>query len=101
MMADSLQGPYLYRLLHGYQLIQVQLLHAQIPRLSYHPQSQIAALYIATFTSSMLFGPMLGGLADKYGRRQVWLFHSWLWTNADSHSLPSCTASPRAQLVCC
>lgn len=53
MFSDALQGPYLYRLLHHYQLI----------------PTQIAALYVCSFMSSMIFGPFLGGLADRYGRK--------------------------------
>jgi MFS family permease len=54
MLADWVQGPYLYRLYahHGFL------------------EEQIASLYIVGFSSSMLSGPFLGGLADRYGRKR-------------------------------
>lgn len=54
MMADWLQGPYLYRLYAHYGYL----------------EDDIATLYIVGFSSSMLGGPLLGGLADKYGRKR-------------------------------
>ena len=53
--ADWLQGPYLYRLYEEYGF----------------QQHDIAALYIVGFSSAMLFGPLLGGLADTYGRKRL------------------------------
>eukprot|EP00045_Choanoeca_perplexa_P015643 m.199918 g.199918 ORF g.199918 m.199918 type:complete len:457 (+) comp17046_c0_seq5:130-1500(+) len=63
-MADWLTGPYLFRLLQerGY-------LH-----------EQISALYICGYASSMLFGPMLGGLADRYGRKQMCVTFCWIYS---------------------
>eukprot|EP00049_Salpingoeca_infusionum_P006105 m.101465 g.101465 ORF g.101465 m.101465 type:complete len:454 (-) comp13199_c0_seq3:522-1883(-) len=53
MFADWCQGPYLYRLFHHYGFL----------------EEQIAALYITGMVSSILLGPTLGGMVDKYGRR--------------------------------
>eukprot|EP00730_Choanoeca_flexa_P019191 TRINITY_DN9366_c0_g1_i2.p1 TRINITY_DN9366_c0_g1~~TRINITY_DN9366_c0_g1_i2.p1 ORF type:complete len:498 (+),score=67.35 TRINITY_DN9366_c0_g1_i2:122-1615(+) len=63
-MADWLTGPYLFRLLQerGY-------LH-----------EQISALYICGYASSMIFGPALGGLADRYGRRQMCITFCWIYS---------------------
>eukprot|EP01116_Phalansterium_solitarium_P013196 TRINITY_DN3036_c0_g1_i2.p1 TRINITY_DN3036_c0_g1~~TRINITY_DN3036_c0_g1_i2.p1 ORF type:complete len:255 (-),score=109.50 TRINITY_DN3036_c0_g1_i2:107-871(-) len=53
MGADWLQGPYVYALYDKYG----------------YDKSQIAYLFIAGFMSSMLFGTVVGSLADKYGRK--------------------------------
>ena len=53
MMADWLQGPYVYALYHAYGF----------------SKGQIGQLFIVGFGSSMIFGTFVGGLADKYGRR--------------------------------
>eukprot|EP00048_Salpingoeca_helianthica_P000601 m.42709 g.42709 ORF g.42709 m.42709 type:complete len:441 (+) comp10691_c0_seq1:279-1601(+) len=55
MLADWLQGPYLYRLYEHYGFL----------------REQIAALYICSIMSSMVSGPLLGRLADQYGRRML------------------------------
>eukprot|EP00050_Salpingoeca_kvevrii_P008458 m.303038 g.303038 ORF g.303038 m.303038 type:complete len:480 (-) comp15627_c0_seq1:73-1512(-) len=55
MLADWLQGPYLYR---------VYAEHGYLPE-------QIAGLYICGYLSAMLFGPLVGGWADRYGRRRM------------------------------
>eukprot|EP00055_Hartaetosiga_balthica_P010147 m.42431 g.42431 ORF g.42431 m.42431 type:complete len:240 (+) comp7057_c0_seq4:83-802(+) len=54
-LADWLQGPYLYRLYEHYGFL----------------PEQIAVLYICGFSSSMVMGPFLGGMADIYGRRRM------------------------------
>ncbi|EGD83416.1 hypothetical protein PTSG_04024 [Salpingoeca rosetta] len=64
MMADWLQGPYLYRLYEHYGFL----------------EEQIAALYISGFVSSMLFGPLLGNLADRYGRRRLCITFCYLYS---------------------
>ncbi|KAJ3062567.1 hypothetical protein HDU98_001558 [Podochytrium sp. JEL0797] len=53
MLADWLQGPYVYRLyeIYGYN------------------QDQIAQLFVAGFGSSMIMGTVVGSLADSCGRR--------------------------------
>ena len=53
VLADCMQGPYLWRLVHEYGFL----------------PSQIAALYVCSFTSSLFFGPVLGVLSDKLGRK--------------------------------
>lgn len=53
MMADWLQGPYVYALYREYGF----------------EKAQIAHLFIAGYVSSMLFGTVAGSLADKLGRR--------------------------------
>lgn len=55
MMADWLQGPYVYALYDSYGF----------------EKEQIAHLFIAGFGSSMLFGTFVGALADKYGRKRM------------------------------
>lgn len=55
LLADWLQGPYLYRLYDHYGYL----------------QSQIAALYIVGYLTAMLSGPMLGGVADRQGRKKL------------------------------
>ncbi len=57
MLADWLQGPYLFRLYEEYGYL----------------HSEIAALYITGFATSLTLGPMLGGLADRYGRKRMCL----------------------------
>lgn len=53
MMADWIQGPYVYALYDHYGF----------------SKGQIGQLFIVGFGSSMLFGTVVGGLADKYGRK--------------------------------
>lgn len=53
MMADWLQGPYVYALYDQYGFT----------------KGQIGQLFIVGFGSSMVFGTVVGGLADKYGRK--------------------------------
>ena len=53
MAADWMQGPYVYALYDHYGF----------------DKEQIAHLFIAGFGSSMLFGTVVGALADQHGRR--------------------------------
>jgi len=53
MAGDWLQGPYVYALYQYYGFT----------------QGDIARLFIAGFGSSMIFGTVVGSMADKYGRK--------------------------------
>eukprot|EP00245_Coleochaete_scutata_P007785 TRINITY_DN23552_c0_g1_i1.p1 TRINITY_DN23552_c0_g1~~TRINITY_DN23552_c0_g1_i1.p1 ORF type:complete len:468 (-),score=73.65 TRINITY_DN23552_c0_g1_i1:548-1951(-) len=53
MAGDWLQGPYVYALYQHYG----------------YDKGQIGQLFIAGFGSSMVFGTIVGSLADKYGRK--------------------------------
>ena len=53
MMADWMQGPYVYALYAHYGF----------------SKGEIGQLFIMGFGSSMVFGTIVGGFADKYGRR--------------------------------
>eukprot|EP00002_Diphylleia_rotans_P039259 TRINITY_DN9073_c0_g1_i1.p1 TRINITY_DN9073_c0_g1~~TRINITY_DN9073_c0_g1_i1.p1 ORF type:complete len:432 (+),score=78.36 TRINITY_DN9073_c0_g1_i1:54-1349(+) len=53
MMADWLQGPYIYALYQSYG----------------YEMQDIATLFIAGFLSSGVFGTFVGSVADKFGRR--------------------------------
>lgn len=53
IMADWMQGPYVYALYDSYGF----------------DMQAIAILFIAGFGSSAVFGTFVGGLADRYGRR--------------------------------
>lgn len=53
MMADWMQGPYVYALYDHYGF----------------SKGQIGQLFIVGFGSSMVFGTVVGGFADKYGRK--------------------------------
>mmetsp|Transcript_8659 Transcript_8659/g.22393 ORF Transcript_8659/g.22393 Transcript_8659/m.22393 type:complete len:450 (+) Transcript_8659:55-1404(+) len=57
LFADWLQGPYLYRLYERYGYL----------------QQQIAALYAVGYVAAMVSGPLLGGMADKHGRKKMCL----------------------------
>ncbi|KAF5825550.1 molybdate-anion transporter MOT2, partial [Dunaliella salina] len=50
---DWLQGPYIYALYEHYR----------------YKVGDIGRLFIAGFGSSMVFGTLVGAMADKYGRR--------------------------------
>jgi len=56
--ADWLQGPYVYALYEAYGFV----------------KQDIALLFIAGFSSSMLFGTFIGSIADKYGRKNMCIF---------------------------
>ena len=60
MFADWLQGPYVYELYVSYGF----------------SQSQIAELFVCGFGSSMIVGTMVGGLADKLGRKVMCIMYS-------------------------
>ena len=53
MLSDWLQGPYVYKLYKDLGF----------------GKEEIAALFIAGFGSSMVFGTFVGAVADKYGRK--------------------------------
>jgi len=53
MMADWMQGPYVYALYDSYGF----------------DMQAIGILFVAGFGSSAVFGTFVGGLADRYGRR--------------------------------
>ncbi|XP_023239933.1 molybdate-anion transporter-like [Centruroides sculpturatus] len=55
LFGDWLQGPYVYKLYSHYGFA----------------ESQIAALYIVGFGTSMLLGTCVGTLADRFGRRRM------------------------------
>lgn len=59
MAGDWLQGPYVYRLYEHYGF----------------ERGDIGRLFIAGFGSSMIFGTIVGGLADKHGRRRAALIY--------------------------
>ena len=54
MLSDWLQGPYVYALYHEYGF----------------SAAQIAQLFVAGFSSSMVAGTFAGGVADKWGRKR-------------------------------
>jgi len=55
MFADWLQGPYVYALYDYYGFA----------------KEDIALLFIAGFSSSMIFGTFIASVADKYGRKKI------------------------------
>lgn len=63
MMADWLQGPYVYALYEAYGF----------------SRSDNAMLFICGFGSSAIFGTFVGGLADKLGRRKFALLYCVLY----------------------
>lgn len=60
MFSDWLQGPYVYELYVSYGF----------------SQAQIAELFVCGFASSMVVGTLVGGLADKYGRKVMCIMYS-------------------------
>ena len=60
MFADWLQGPYVYELYVSYGF----------------SQAEIAELFVCGFASSMIVGTMVGGLADKLGRKVMCVMYS-------------------------
>lgn len=59
MFSDWLQGPYVYELYVSYGF----------------NQQEIAELFVCGFGSSMLVGTIVGGLADKYGRKVMCILY--------------------------
>ncbi len=55
MMSDWLQGPYVYALYKAYGFSKLE----------------IGQLFVAGFSSSMIFGTFVGSLADKLGRKRM------------------------------
>ncbi|CAM9103195.1 unnamed protein product, partial [Ectocarpus fasciculatus] len=60
MLADWLQGPYVYELYVSYGF----------------NQQEIAELFVCGFGSSMIFGTFIGSMADKYGRKKLCVFYA-------------------------
>lgn len=60
MFADWLQGPYVYELYVSYGF----------------STQEIAELFVCGFGSSMIFGTYIGGLADKWGRKNMCILYS-------------------------
>ena len=60
MFSDWLQGPYVYELYVSYGFT----------------QSEIAELFVCGFGSSMIIGTIVGGLADKIGRKSMCIMYS-------------------------
>lgn len=63
MLADWLQGPYVYELYVSYGF----------------DQQAIAELFVMGFGSSMIFGTFIGSLADKYGRKKLCVCYAVLY----------------------
>ncbi|XP_033111290.1 molybdate-anion transporter-like [Anneissia japonica] len=63
MMADWMQGPYMYALYAKYEMT----------------TSQIQQLFVGGFGASMLFGTFVGSVADKYGRRNNCILYCILY----------------------
>lgn len=63
MMADWLQGPYVYALYNHYGFT----------------KGQIGQLFIVGFGSSLVFGTFVGGFADRYGRKANCLLFAVLY----------------------
>lgn len=64
MMADWMQGPYVYALYDAYGF----------------SKGQIGQLFIMGFGSSMVFGTVVGGFADRYGRKANCLIFAVLYS---------------------
>jgi MFS family permease len=64
MMADWMQGPYVYALYDAYGFT----------------KGQIGQLFIAGFGSSLVFGTLVGGFADKHGRKANCLLFAVLYS---------------------
>ena len=66
MAGDWLQGPYVYRLYASYG----------------YDKGSVAHLFIAGFSSSMLFGMAVGALGDRYGRKRMCLAYAAIYSCA-------------------
>ena len=66
MFSDWLQGPYVYELYASYGF----------------SQAQIAELFVCGFGSSMIVGTIVGGLADKLGRKIMCIMYSVCYISA-------------------
>jgi len=64
MLADWMQGPYVYKLYSAYNL----------------PTQSIAILFIIGFGASGITGAFVGGLADKFGRRNMCILFCVLYS---------------------
>jgi len=61
--AECMQGPYVYKLFSFYGL----------------SKSEIGTLFVAGYFSSMLFGTIVTGLADRFGRKRLCLVYSLVY----------------------
>lgn len=61
--ADWMQGPYVYKLYSFYGF----------------SKGEIGSLFVAGFFSSMVFGTIVAGLADRFGRRQMCMIYSFVY----------------------
>ncbi|KYQ90310.1 hypothetical protein DLAC_08912 [Tieghemostelium lacteum] len=66
MTADWLQGPYVYALYESYGF----------------DKHQIAILFIIGFFSSMVFGAIVGPIADRYGRKLMIVLFGFLYAGS-------------------
>eukprot|EP01091_Cochliopodium_minus_P014170 TRINITY_DN4767_c0_g1_i2.p1 TRINITY_DN4767_c0_g1~~TRINITY_DN4767_c0_g1_i2.p1 ORF type:complete len:443 (-),score=61.49 TRINITY_DN4767_c0_g1_i2:12-1340(-) len=64
MTSDWLQGPYVYALYESYGF----------------NKQQIGELFIAGFSSSLIFGTIAGGIADKVGRKSMCIFFGIIYS---------------------
>ena len=64
LMAEWLQGPYLYKLYSHYGFI----------------DTQIAVIYVCGFASSVIFGTSSGNLANAFGRKKACLLFTILYS---------------------
>ena len=64
LLAEWLQGPYLYKLYHDYGFV----------------DPYIGIIYVCGFVSSILFGTYTGVLADRLGRKKVCVLFTILYS---------------------
>lgn len=64
LLAEWLQGPYLYKLYHDYGFV----------------DPYIGIIYVCGFISSVLFGTYTGFVADRWGRKKVCLIFTVLYS---------------------
>lgn len=62
--SDWIQGPYVYKVYKDYG----------------YDEKNIALLYIAGFASSMIFGIVVGSIADKFGRKLICISYGIVYT---------------------
>ncbi|EKX52644.1 hypothetical protein GUITHDRAFT_161244 [Guillardia theta CCMP2712] len=69
VMADWLQGPYVYALYDYYKFTKKEVESDEMSVLACKSEEQIGVLFIVGFGSSAVFGVFAGSFADKYGRK--------------------------------